>query len=239
MLPKKGKGQFVFCPTGATSGPIVADAADAANTDDSSYGTSPAALPSGNSFLNLEQLTAAANEITRASQQQQQTPSGTHDPNIMPSSAPSSFFSPSAVSTPTTTSTSALTSISRAKRKVPPSAPESAAGVPKRSRPLSVVAQAQQAGGVAMQEIAIVVKDISHSIAPPPPPLDPICAAIDILKQCHELTPIQRLDIGDYLALEKNRNQAILFYKLDEEDRKAWLVRRLSEIAANQRYAMW
>ena len=92
MLPKKGKGQFMFRPTGATSGPIVADVANAANTDDSSYGTSPVALPSGNSSLNLEQLTAAANKITRASQQQQQTPSGTHDPNIMPSSALSSFF---------------------------------------------------------------------------------------------------------------------------------------------------
>ena len=84
-----------------------------------------------------------------------------------------------------------------------------------------------------MQEIATVVKDISHSIAPLPP-LDPICTAIDILKQCHELTPIQRLDIGDYLALEKNRNQAIIFYKLDKEDRKAWLACRLSKIAANQ-----
>ena len=54
-----------------------------------------------------------------------------------------------------------------------------------------------------MEEIAAVVKDISHSIAPP----DALGAAIDILQQHHELTTIQRLDIGEYLALEKKKTR--------------------------------
>jgi len=79
-----------------------------------------------------------------------------------------------------------------------------------------------------MQEIATVVKDFSHSMAPP----DILGAAIDLLQQHRELTPIQRLDIGEYLALEKNKNQATLFNKFSEEGRKEWLSHRLSEIAA-------
>ena len=81
-----------------------------------------------------------------------------------------------------------------------------------------------------MQEIAAVVKDISHSIAPP----DALSAAIDILQQHHELTTIQRLDIGEYLALEKNKNQAVLFHKLGEEEQKEWLSHRLFEIAVGR-----
>ena len=58
-----------------------------------------------------------------------------------------------------------------------------------------------------MQEIAAVVKDISHAIAPP----DALGAAIDILQQHHELTTIQRLDIGEYLALEKKQESSGTF----------------------------
>jgi len=79
-----------------------------------------------------------------------------------------------------------------------------------------------------MQEIAAVVKDFSHSMAPP----DILGTAIDLLQQHRELTPIQRLDISEYLALEKNKNQATLFNKFGEEERKEWLSRRLSEIVA-------
>ena len=50
-----------------------------------------------------------------------------------------------------------------------------------------------------MQEIAAVVKDFSHSMAPP----DILGTAIDLLQQHCELTPIQRLNIGEYLALKK------------------------------------
>jgi len=79
-----------------------------------------------------------------------------------------------------------------------------------------------------MQELVAVVKDISCSIAPP----DALGAAIDILQKHHELTPIQRLDISEYLALEQNKNQAILFHKFGKEERKVWLARRLCKIMA-------
>ena len=90
---------------------------------------------------------------------------------------------------------------------------------------------AQQAGGEAMQEIAAVVKDLTRNMAPPPP-IDDLSAAMDVLNGHVELTPMQRLDIGDFLAVDKpeNKNQAIVFRKLNEASRKAWLNRRLSEI---------
>jgi len=182
-MPKKGKGHFVFCPT---TNPTMAGASGSVSHD-----IPPPTLISSGASLNLEQLTVAADEITRASRQQPvvtpQIPgtwSGASDPNSMPTSAPSSYLSPSVASESTS---SAVTSVSCAKRKVSPSVTDSVASIHKRSRPLSATAQAQQVGGAAMQELAAVVKDISHSIAPP----DALGAAINILQQHHELTPIQ------------------------------------------------
>ena len=146
----------------------------------------------------------------------------------MPMSAPSSYLSPSVTSESTS---SAVTSVSCAKRKVSPSVANSVASLCKWSRPLSATAQAQQVGGAAMQGLAAVVKDISHSMAPP----DALGAAINILQQHHELTPIQQLNISEYLMLEQNKNQAILFHKFGEEERKVWLACRLFEITASQR----
>jgi len=161
--------------------------------------------------LNLKQLTAAANEITRASCQPPATTpqipgmlSGTGDLNALPTSAPSSYLSPSVVSKSTS---SAVTSISRTKRKVSSLVTDSVASLPKRSRLLSATAQAQQVGGAAMQEIATVVKDFSRSMAPP----DILGAAIDLLQQHHELTPIQRLDIGEYFLLKKKQESSHTF----------------------------
>ena len=225
-MPKKGKGHFIFRPT---TNPTTADASASVSHD-----IPPPTLISSGASLNLEQLTVAADEITRASRQQPVvTPripgtwSGTSDPNSMPTSAPSSYLSPSVASESTS---SAVTSVSRAKRKVSPSVTDSVASIRKWSRPLSATAQAQQVGGAAMQELAAVVKDISHSIAPP----DALGAAINILQQHHELTPIQRLDISEYLVLEQNKNQAILFHKFGEEEWKVWLAHRLFEITASQ-----
>ena len=91
---------------------------------------------------------------------------------------------------------------------------------------------AQQAGGEAMQEIAAVVKDLTSNMTTPPPPIDDLSAAMDVLNGHVELTPMQRLDIGNFLAVDKpeNKNQVIVFWKLNEASRKAWLNRRLSEI---------
>ena len=105
-----------------------------------------------------------------------------------------------------------------------------ASAMRKRSCPVSVTAMVQEVGGVVMQEIATVVKDLTCSMAPPPLPIDDLSASIDILNQYVEFTPIQRLDISDFLALDKNKNHATIFQKLDEALRKAWLSCRLSEI---------
>lgn len=90
---------------------------------------------------------------------------------------------------------------------------------------------AQQADYAAMQEIAATMKGLSHNICSSiPPPINNLSTAIDILNTHDKLTPTQRLDIGNYLALKKNKNQAIIFWKLEEEMRKVWLNHRLSEI---------
>lgn len=80
-----------------------------------------------------------------------------------------------------------------------------------------------------MQDIATSIKQMSEKIAP----LDDLSIALDILNQHNELTDIQKLDIGEYLVLPSNKNQAILFQKLGEMARKTWLTRRLAEIDRN------
>jgi len=121
LIPKKGKGQFVFRPSTNVAG--------ASGSHETSPLTPTASMPP----LNLEQLTAAANEITRASHQPPATTpqipgmlSGTGDPNALPTSAPSSYLSPSVVSKSTS---SAVTSISRTKRKVSSSVTDSVASL--------------------------------------------------------------------------------------------------------------
>lgn len=89
---------------------------------------------------------------------------------------------------------------------------------------------AQKVGDVAMQEIAAVVKDLTCSMAPQPLPIDDLSTSIGILNQHVEFTPMQRLNISDFLMLNKNKNHTTIFQKLDEALRKAWLSRRLSEI---------
>ena len=191
LIPKKGKGQFVFRPSTNVAGAS------------GSHETPPPTPTASTPPLNVEQLTAAANEITRASHQPPATTpqipgtlSGTSDLNALPTSAPSSYLSPSIVSESTS---SAVISISHTKKKVSSSVTDSVASLPKRSRPLSATAQAQQVGGAVMQEIAAVVKNFSCSMAPP----DILGTAINLFQQHCELTPIQRLNIGEYLALKK------------------------------------
>ncbi|KAI9568611.1 hypothetical protein HD554DRAFT_2172383 [Boletus coccyginus] len=180
--------------------------------------------------LDLQQLFSATDEIgndTSINQLRNQAsaPSST-DLNTLPPSIPSSFIGQPIGITPTP---SALTSVSRIKRKSPASE-SSANGSCKRSRPASMTAMAQQAGGVAMQEIAAAVKDFTCTMAPPLPPIDDLSAAIDILNQHIKLTPMQRLNISDFLMLDKNKNHMTIFRKLDKELREVWLNHRLSEI---------
>jgi hypothetical protein len=193
--------------------------------------------------LNLQQLSTAANEIagaaaagTRQTLSPAPPSSSGADPNAMSTSAPSSFLSPSVVSS----TSSAVTSVSRVKRKVSAvtSIADSEGSSRKRTRPLTAAAQAQQAGGEAMQEMAAVVKNLVRNVASAPSVDDPFGDAIDILSQHGEVTPQQRVDIGEYLALEKNRNQVILFRKFGEAERKEWLMRRLAEIAAARQASM-
>ncbi|KAF8547875.1 hypothetical protein OG21DRAFT_1489854 [Imleria badia] len=191
--------------------------------------------------LHIKQLFSIAdknsNDTGTQSRSQASVPSSTN-PNTIPPSTPSSFIGkpPTAVGTPAP-SPSVFTSVSRTKRKLPASASdsiiESDVNVSrKRSCPESTAAMAQQAGGEAMQEIAAVVKNITRNMAPPPPPIDDLSTAMDVLNGHVELTPMQRLDISDFLAVDKpeNKNQVIVFQKLDEASRKAWLNHRLSEI---------
>ena len=122
LTPKKGKGQFVFHP-GAQSTTSVADV-------DGLHSIPPPISTAGSPSLNLEQLTVAAEEITRASRLQppQTQAGGTGDPNSLPTSAPSSYLSPSVASE---SASSTVTSISCVKRKVSPSVADSAASLKK------------------------------------------------------------------------------------------------------------
>ncbi|KAH0825837.1 hypothetical protein J3R83DRAFT_7820 [Lanmaoa asiatica] len=86
-----------------------------------------------------------------------------------------------------------------------------------------------------MQDIAVSIKKMSQNIAPS----DDLGAMLDVLNQHHELTPIQKLNISKYLALPANKNQAILFQKLGEVERKAWLTCRLVEITHNAAAKQW
>ncbi|KIK73894.1 hypothetical protein PAXRUDRAFT_20400 [Paxillus rubicundulus Ve08.2h10] len=136
--------------------------------------------------LDLQQLSTAANEIAGATATGTQQPlspappsSSGADPNAMSTSAPSTFLSPSVVSS----TSSAVISVSRVKRKVSAvtSIVDSEGSSCKRTHPLTAQAQAQQAGGEAMQEMAAVVKNLVHSVAPAPSVNDPFGDAIDIL----------------------------------------------------------
>ncbi|KIK72543.1 hypothetical protein PAXRUDRAFT_21865 [Paxillus rubicundulus Ve08.2h10] len=187
--------------------------------------------------LDLQQLSTAANEIAGAVATGTWQPlspappsSSGANPNAMSTSTPSTFLSPSVASS----TSSVVTSVSRVKRKVSAvtSIADSEGSSRKRTRPLTAQAQAQQAGGEAMQEMAVVVKNLVCSVAPAPSVNDPFGDAIDILSQHSEVTPQQRVNIGEYLALEKNRNQVILFRRFGEAERKEWLMHRLAEIAA-------
>lgn len=122
LTPKKGKGQFIFRP-GTQSTTSVADV-------DGLHSIPPLISTASSPSLNLEQLTVAAEEITRASclQPPQTQAGGTGDPNSLPTSAPSSYLSPSVASESTS---SAVTSISHVKRKVSPSVADSAASLKK------------------------------------------------------------------------------------------------------------
>ncbi|KAI9570955.1 hypothetical protein HD554DRAFT_2169763 [Boletus coccyginus] len=223
LMPDKSWGQHTLCPP--TNRQPLPESANGAGAHGSVH---PPATTGGP--LNLQQLFSATDEIgndTSANQPRNQAsaPSSTN-PNTLPPSIPFSFIGQPIGTTP---APSALTSVSHTKRKSPASE-SSANGSRKRSRPASVTAMAQQAGGVAMWEITAAVKDFTCTMAPPPPPIDDLSAAIDILNQHVELTPMQRLDVSDFLMLDKNKNHAIIFRKLDEESREAWLNCRLSEI---------
>ena len=230
-MPDKSQGQHHLCPP--TNRKPSSSAMDASGSVHPSTATTV-------NPLHIKQLFSVAdengNDTGTQPRSQASAPSST-DPNTIPPSTPSSFIGkpPTAVGTPAP-SPSVFTSVSRTKRKLPASASDSVIESDvnvsrKRSRPASTAAMAQQAGGEAMQEIAAVVKDLTRNMAPPPP-IDDLSAAMDVLNGHVELTPMQRLDIGDFLAVDKpeNKNQAIVFQKLNEASRKAWLNRRLSEI---------
>lgn len=188
------------------------------------------------SSIQLRELFAAADENGNDTGAQQ--PGGqasvlsSTNLNTLPPSTPSSFLGWPA-SSAGAPAPSILTSVSHSKRKSPASGINSeanASATRKRSCPASAMAMAQEVDGVAMQEIAAVVKDLTRSMAPPPPPINNLSTSIDILNQHVEFTPMQRLDISDFLVLDKNKNHATIFQKLDEASRKAWLNHRLSEI---------
>lgn len=195
---------------------------------------------SQSSTVNVHQLSAATDGLSmddtpQLGNQQSNAPSSStnlkaDDPNVVSPSTPSSFLSPSQVS-----GSSAVTSVSRAKRKMPSAESEAGSSAYKRTRPLSSAAQAQQAGGVAMQEIATAIRDMSHNLAAPP--VDNFSAALDVLNK-HKLTAEQRLDIGEYLSDSRNKNDATLFRKSNEEEQMLWLKRRLrmlKEVATKKR----
>ena len=219
MLPSGGKSTFNYHPheTASSALPFPPPAA----------GTAGDPNPLGN----LQQLSLATNEITISS----------YDLNSIPSSIPSTFFAPQApvhspsshVSSvpPSSNVSSVLTSVSHTKHK---SATDSAIGSEghscKCSWPTLPLVVAQQESGVAMQEVAAAVRNLSCSMAPP---LNNISKAVSLLKEHDELSSFNVLDISDYLANPVNKNQAIAFCSLDSAIRKEWLQWRLREIQAH------
>ena len=85
-----------------------------------------------------------------------------------------------------------------------------------------------------MQAMTAVVKDLVSTIAVLPALSNPLHDAIKIIREHKELMSVQQLDISDFLAEGKNGNQSVVFIGLDEEDRKGWLQRKLSKIAAER-----
>ena len=82
-----------------------------------------------------------------------------------------------------------------------------------------------------MHEVAEAVKDLSCSIAPP---TDDISKAVSLLGQHDELSPLDILDISDYLASAANKNQVIVFCSLDFIIQKEWVQQRLVEIRSQR-----
>jgi hypothetical protein len=167
-------------------------------------------------LANRQQLSHAANEINVSS----------CDPNSIPPSTPSSFFAPSAHPPPPPSVSSLLTSVSRTKCKSD-SVVGSEEQSRKRSQPTLSAVLAQQASGATMHKVAEAVKDLSHSMAPP---IDDIAKAVSLLGQHDKLSPLDILDISDYLASVANKNQVIVFCSLDFIIRKEWVQWRLVEI---------
>lgn len=84
-----------------------------------------------------------------------------------------------------------------------------------------------QASGATMHEVVEVVKDLSCSMAPS---IDDIARVVSLLGQHDKLSPLDILDILDYLASVSNKNQVIVFCALDFMIQTEWVQQRLVEI---------
>ncbi|KAG6376236.1 hypothetical protein JVT61DRAFT_2212 [Boletus reticuloceps] len=175
------------------------------------------------STLNLRQLSSAINASSE-NQGSSSSPSKDVNPNIIPPSAPSSYYLPSSSVASGGTD---VTSISRGKRKADPAPSEASESVRKRSRAPTVTTQAQLDGSVAMQDIATAFKDFSCTMADINKPSSKVpetdlSQAVNILNQHTELSVLDRITISDYLA--NNVNQAIVFRSMsDMETRRIWI----------------
>jgi len=153
--------------------------------------------------------------------------SGTGDLNALPTSAPSSYLLPSIISESTS---SAVTRISHTKRKVSSLVTDSVASLPKQSCPVTVCySTGATSGWCSNAGDCCCGQGFFPFYGPPwyswhcywPPPAT-------LRTYTHTTTQYRRISCTQ----KKNKNQATLFNKFGEEERKEWLSCRLSEIVA-------
>lgn len=155
--------------------------------------------------------------------------------NALPGPPPSSVDPPFTFLAPSTEGStsaggSAWTSISRGKRKCSALLPALAAGSQKRGWPPSAMLLAQQEGTETMKSLIEVVREMQKTLvlAPALPPVQPqpqpsthVGSTISLLNKYTDLTSKEHLGIANFLA--EHKNQAIIFYSLDEVTRLEWL----------------
>jgi hypothetical protein len=176
------------------------------------------------------------------------------DPNIMKPSTPSTYLSHPSLST----SSAAVTSVSRGKRKA--SGVDSTSAMSdnhKRSRPLSVTAQAQVDGSDAMRRLATVLEAMLEErdqkpltmMVPQPTTMTQAAAAgpsnlnstivtqnSRIIDQASDilislsLPPDQTNAISAYMQNPANINNVQFFIKFNQESRDFWIKEVLNEI---------
>lgn len=223
-MPKISKGTHVYRipnvpTTSSSSAPVPIS------------GQSEAAPPAGT--LTFGQLTSVTQDIITAQAGGSggpRAPASAADPSTIAPSTPSSFLVASNSSAPS----SVLTSVSRSGKRGVES--DSGGSSRKRTRPLSVNAQAQKDGSDTMKELTGYIKTFlttspQASASSSSSQDGALGRAIVLLSEHTNLTLDDTLEIADYFVRDKA--QAVIFSNFSETMRAVWLEKTLRKLKSS------